>query len=73
MSPAARPAGRAWSSLLLWLAPLAFLGLFYFFPLGGILQVSLARSTGGWQAPFIEAFSSPAIRRVVWFTAWQAG
>ncbi len=55
-----------------WIAPLAFLGLFYFYPLGRILWISLQRSTQGWGAPFIEAFTSPGILHILWFTVWQA-
>lgn len=56
---------------LLWLAPLAFLGLFYFYPLGSILTISLARGERLAQ-PFIEAFRSQTVRNVLWFTVWQA-
>ncbi len=59
-------------TLLLWAAPLAFLATFYFYPLGSILQLSLARGEGGALAPFLEALRSPAIRRVFTFTLWQA-
>ncbi len=57
---------------LLWLAPLAFLGLFYAYPLISILQVSFSRSEGGLAATILEAFQSPAVLRVVSFTFWQA-
>jgi len=67
-----RKAGSGVAALL-WLAPLAFLGVFYFYPLLTILQVSLERSQAGLQGPFQEALSSPGIRRVLWFTIWQAG
>jgi thiamine transport system permease protein len=60
------------ASLLLWLAPLVFLGVFYFYPLGTILGISLGRGEGN-LAPFAEALASASIRRVVWFTIWQAG
>jgi len=59
-------------SYLLWLAPLLFLLLFYFYPLASIFKVSFGRSTNGVLHPFIEAFSSPRIRHVFWFTIWQA-
>jgi hypothetical protein len=36
---------------LLWLPPLLFLGLFYFFPLASILQVSFARAVKQLLAP----------------------
>jgi thiamine transport system permease protein len=57
---------------ILWIAPIAFLGLFYFFPLGKILFVSLARGKEGFAAPFIQAITSTSIRSVLWFTIWQA-
>lgn len=57
---------------LLWAAPLAFLALFYFYPLGSILQISLQRGAGGLAAPFLGALGSSAVRRVVWFTIYQA-
>ena len=59
-------------TLLLWLAPLAFLATFYFYPLGSILKLSLARSQAGLLSPFAEALASPSIRRVLGFTFWQA-
>ena len=60
------------TSILLWLAPLIFLLLFYFYPLGSILGMSFARAQGSILAPFIEALSSASIRGVLWFTFWQA-
>ena len=59
-------------TLLLWLAPLTFLALFYFYPLGSILQVSFARGEAGPVTQFVTALTSPAIRGVLWFTIWQA-
>jgi thiamine transport system permease protein len=58
--------------LLLWIAPLIFLVLFYFYPLASILKLSLERSQGGILAPFIEAVQSPITWRVITFTFWQA-
>jgi len=57
---------------LLWLPPLVFLLLFYFYPLGSILKISLERSQFGFFSPFIEAFKSPVTLRVLGFTFWQA-
>ena len=57
---------------LLWLAPLVFLLLFYFYPLGSILKVSLERAQQGLLSPFLEAFRSPIPARVLGFTIWQA-
>jgi thiamine transport system permease protein len=58
--------------LLLWIAPLLFLALFYFYPLGGILQASFARSQGSPAAAFFQALTSTTLRAVLWFTLWQA-
>lgn len=57
---------------LLWIAPLAFLGLFYAYPLMSILQVSFSRSDGQMLASITEAIQSPIVHRVVAFTFWQA-
>ena len=56
----------------LWLLPLTFLGIFYFFPLGKILSLSFGRGQGGVAGAFTQALSSPGIRAVLWFTTWQA-
>lgn len=57
---------------LLWILPVAFIGLFYFFPLSSIIKLSLSRSTAGILLPIIEAVKSPSIRNVLGFTFWQA-
>ena len=59
-------------SLLLWSIPLFFLAVFYFYPLANILEVSLGRAEGGWLAPMADATKSTSVRRVLWFTIWQA-
>lgn len=66
-------AGLRIPSYLLWIIPLAFLALFYFFPLGSILKVSLARSAGSLAETMLEAIRSAYLRRVLGFTFWQAG
>ncbi len=58
--------------ILLWLAPLCFLLLFYFYPMGSILKLSLERSQGGPLRPFIDAFQSPITWQVITFTFWEA-
>lgn len=57
---------------LLWLLPLVFLGIFYFFPLGSILKTSFERAESGIAAPFFEAIQLESVRQVLWFTIWQA-
>ena len=59
--------------VLLWVLPLTFLILFYFYPLGSILQLSFSRAQGSFYSPFQEAIGSPSVRNVLWFTIWQAG
>jgi len=56
----------------LWLAPLAFLALFYFFPLGSLLSLSFSRSAGGPAAPFLSILTSRFMRGVIGFTFGQA-
>jgi len=53
-----------------WLLPLAFLGVFYFYPLGSILRYSLAE--GDQTASALAALSDPYVLRTLWFTIWQA-
>lgn len=59
-------------TLLLWLLPLTFLGLFYFYPLGSILRLSFGRGDEAWWRVFGEMAASPTVRRVFGFTVWQA-
>jgi thiamine transport system permease protein len=54
------------------LAPVCFLLLFYFYPLGSIFKLSLARSQTGLFSPFVEAINSPIPWRTLGFTLWQA-
>jgi thiamine transport system permease protein len=56
----------------LWLLPLAFLAVFYVWPLGSILALSFGRGGEGLLAPFARVFSSPVLRGVLGFTFWQA-
>jgi thiamine transport system permease protein len=63
---------RSISILLLWLAPAAFLLLFYFYPLGSIFSLSFSRSQTGFFAPIVEAIKSSVPWRVLGFTLWQA-
>jgi len=54
--------------LLLWLLPLLFLGIFYFYPLASIFQVSFSRAEGGFGLLVQEMWQSASMRRVVGFT-----
>ena len=54
------------------LLPLAFLVLFYFYPLTSILSLSFAPQ-GRFDPAALEAlFSKPYYLRTLWFTVWQA-
>ena len=59
--------------LLLWFLPLLFLGIFYFYPLASIFQVSFSRAEGGFGLLVQEMWQSASMRRVIGFTFWQAG
>jgi thiamine transport system permease protein len=56
---------------LLWLLPLAFLAVFYFYPLASILALSFGRGLTVMQ-PFVQIFLSGSILGIAWFTIWQA-
>jgi thiamine transport system permease protein len=64
---------KRWLTRLLWLVPLGFLAVFFFYPLGKIFSVSFSRAEAGMGAVVAEAWRSEVIRRVVAFTFWQAG
>jgi thiamine transport system permease protein len=57
---------------LLWIAPLVFLCLFYFYPLGAILQTSFERAGEANYSILMEALSSTTLWRTLGFTIWQA-
>lgn len=57
---------------LLFLLPLAFLALFYFYPLGRIFQFSFAAEGGFDATGLVRMFSDRAYGRILWFTTWQA-
>jgi len=63
---------RGLSLALLWLLPLTFLAIFYFFPLTSIFKVSFESGGTGFLTPIIQVLKSGSIRQVVWFTFWQA-
>ncbi len=53
----------------LWLPPLAFLAVFYIYPLASIFALSFRE---GWQPALLQLLNDSAIHRVVGFTFWQA-
>lgn len=58
--------------VLLWIAPLAFLGIFYFYPLWEIINLSFARGDSGFTGAIRDLLASDSIRQILWFTFWQA-
>ena len=59
--------GDAWRALA-YGAPLAFLGLFFVYPLSAILE----RGLSGEGSSARDVLTDPRTREVVWFTVWQA-
>lgn len=63
---------ESWENFLRWLLPLAFLGIFYFFPLASIIHLSFTRNQAGLATPFLQVLLSASTRKILWFTLWQA-
>lgn len=55
------------------LAPLFFLLIFFFYPLGAILQLSLLPDNRLQISAFEKLVTSGYYRETLWFTTWQAG
>ena len=66
------PTGIRWRWALLLLPAAVFLALFYFYPLGAILQLSLARAEAGPVAAVLGVLASPVYRAITGFTFFQA-
>ncbi|MCX6027957.1 MAG: iron ABC transporter permease [Chloroflexi bacterium] len=56
----------------LYLLPLAFLAVFFFYPLGAVIWESFAPGGRLDLAPVAALLREPYFGRVVWFTTWQA-
>ncbi len=52
--------------------PIAFLGLFFLYPLLTLFRISFAPTGGLDLSPFRELLIDPYYRRVLWFSSWQA-
>jgi thiamine transport system permease protein len=57
---------------LLWILPLSFMAVFYFYPLANIFRLSFSRAEAGFLQPFIEAAASSTVQNATWFTIYQA-
>jgi thiamine transport system permease protein len=63
---------KSTTRLALALVPLAFLGLFFVYPVVAILLRGLSVD-GRWQlGAFTDVLGDPVMRQVAWFTLWQA-
>jgi thiamine transport system permease protein len=56
----------------LFLIPLAFLGVFFFYPLAAVVRESFAPGGQLNLAPVADLWREPYFGRALWFTAWQA-
>ncbi|MGW1540456.1 2-aminoethylphosphonate ABC transporter permease subunit [Streptomyces sp. NPDC002309] len=55
------------------LPPVAFLGLFFLYPLALVVQQSFQPDTGGTSVrPYADVFASEAFREALWTTVWLA-
>ena len=72
LSLKSRVSGLPLASLLPLSLPLAFLLLFYFYPLFSILRLFFAPEDRPGLAVLGRLFSTPYYLRVLWFTTWQA-
>ena len=64
----AQPGSRLW----LWLLPLAFMALFYVYPLGAIIWRGLAGGLGGAGPGIWQVLTAVTTLRALWFSSWQA-
>ncbi len=57
---------------MLFVIPLAFLGVFFFYPLAAVIRESFAPGGQLNLAPVADLWREPYFGRVLWFTTWQA-
>jgi len=55
-----------------WILPVLFLGIFFFYPLTEILELSFSRMEGDILENFWITITKPAVGKVLKFTIWQA-
>lgn len=72
----ASPAGDRWRSLLgraaIAALPVAFISIFFFYPVLSILWRGLVPDGTFDPAPLKQVVTDPDLRRIAWFTLWQA-
>ena len=57
---------------VLFIIPLAFLGVFFFYPLAAVIRESFAPGGQLNLAPVADLWREPYFGRALWFTTWQA-
>ena len=57
---------------MLFIIPLAFLGVFFFYPLAAVVRESFAPGGQLNLAPIADLWREPYFGRALWFTTWQA-
>ena len=62
-----QPAPRLWP----WILPLAFLALFYLYPLGAIIRRGLGSGSAGGEGIW-QILTAATTLRALWFSSWQA-
>ncbi len=66
------PARRIAVGAALIVPPLAFLAVFFVYPLASIVVESFTRGDGDVFGSFSDVVSDAGLRHVIWFTVWQA-
>jgi thiamine transport system permease protein len=59
-------------NIILWVLPVLFLGTFFFYPLGEILNLSFSRLEGNLLEGIFSTIKNPLIGSTLGFTFWQA-
>ncbi|HEX7521510.1 MAG TPA: ABC transporter permease subunit, partial [Acidimicrobiia bacterium] len=70
--PAAAAAARAGARALVVIIPVAFVGVFFVYPVAAIIGRGLAPRRHLDLSPLGDVLSSRSLRHIIWFTVWQA-
>ncbi len=70
--PAAAAAARAGARALVVIIPVAFVGVFFVYPVASIIGRGLAPRRHLDLSPLGDVLSSRSLRHIIWFTVWQA-
>src|SRR5689334_16835298 len=67
-----RTVGRRATRVALVAVPLAFLGIFFVYPVASIIGRGLTGNGGFDSGAVLDVFRDENLRRIAWFTLWQA-